>query len=135
MSFWRRPGYGDFLEALTPGTRQRMIDLKAPEGFEDAVAWLVDPSDERRPDDAPSRWNVTFGVDDADAIASRAEKLGGAILMAPLDAPGSERRSSATRPASVHGEPVRPTRAMVQPNTTGGTIRHEQARFHRHPVH
>lgn len=64
-----------------------MIDLKAPEGFEDAVAWLVDPSLSGAPEDAPSRWNVTFGVDDADAVATRAEQLGGAIVVAPLDAP------------------------------------------------
>lgn len=83
MSFWRRPGYGDFLEELTPGTRERMGEMGAPERFEDAVAWLVDLDDA----DAQSRWNVTFGVDDADAIAKRAEELGGTVAVAPFDAP------------------------------------------------
>ncbi len=82
MSFWRRPGYGDFLEQLTPGTRERMGEMGAPEGFEDAVAWLVELTD-----DAEPHWNVTFGVDDADEIASRADELGGSVVLAPVDAP------------------------------------------------
>ena len=60
-----------------------MGEMGAPERFEDAVAWLVDLDDA----DAQSRWNVTFGVDDADAIAKRAEELGGTVAVAPFDAP------------------------------------------------
>ncbi len=32
---------------------------------------------------------MTFGVDDADAIAARATELGGRVLAAPLDVPWS----------------------------------------------
>ena len=34
----------------------------------------------------PSRWNVTFAVDDTDASAARAAELGGEILAEPFDA-------------------------------------------------
>jgi predicted enzyme related to lactoylglutathione lyase len=83
MSFWRSPGYGDFLERLTPGTRARMGEMGAPEGFEDAVAWLASPTE----DTAAPRWNVTFGVDDADEAARRAAELGGRVLAEPVDLP------------------------------------------------
>ena len=37
--------------------------------------------------DTPAHWGVTFGVDDADAIAARAPELGGTVLVEPFDAP------------------------------------------------
>jgi predicted enzyme related to lactoylglutathione lyase len=37
--------------------------------------------------DGPAQWGVTFGVDDADAIASRAAELGGKVVVPPCDAP------------------------------------------------
>ena len=80
---WRLPGYGDFLEQLDPGMRARMAEVQAPEGFEDAVAWLSRVTD----DDTPSHWHVTFAVDDADATADRALHLGGKVVVPPLDAP------------------------------------------------
>ena len=79
----RRPGYGEHLEALRPGTIQGMADMGAPEGFADAVGWITPLGDD---DDAP-HWDVTFAVDDADAAASRAESLGGTVLMPPTDMP------------------------------------------------
>jgi uncharacterized protein len=82
---WALPGYGDFLERRTPGMRERMAEMGAPERFEDVVASLSAPSG-----DAPgaaARWGVTFGVDDADAIAQRASELGGQVVVAPFDAP------------------------------------------------
>jgi predicted enzyme related to lactoylglutathione lyase len=82
--FWRMPGYGDFLEQRNPGTRERMGAVGAPERFEDAVAWLVPTTGS---DDTPPHWSVTFAVDDADAIADRAAKLGGKVLAPPVDAP------------------------------------------------
>jgi uncharacterized protein len=85
--FWRRPGYGDFLEQLNPGTRERQAEVSAPEGFEDAVAWLVPMTSDEPADDAPPHWSITFAVDDADAVADRAAKLGGKVLAPPLDAP------------------------------------------------
>ena len=36
---------------------------------------------------APARWGVTFGADDADAIAARAVELGGKVIVPPFDAP------------------------------------------------
>jgi uncharacterized protein len=74
----RRPGYSDVLEQLDPGIRQRHADFGAPEGFSDAVAWIVAA-------EGPARWDITFNVDDTDRIASRAEELGGAIAVVPYD--------------------------------------------------
>jgi uncharacterized protein len=84
--FWRVDGYGDFLERRDPDVRQRQADVRAPEGFEDAVAWLVPTTDEQFADTA-AHWSITFAVDDADAIADRAASLGGKVLMPPTDAP------------------------------------------------
>jgi predicted enzyme related to lactoylglutathione lyase len=84
---WRMPGYGDFLERLDPGTRARMGEVGAPEGFEDAVAWLTPMTSEQFDDDAAPHWHVTFAVDDADATAERAAELGGRVLVPPFDAP------------------------------------------------
>jgi uncharacterized protein len=81
------PGYGDFLEQRDPDVRRRMADVGAPEGFEDAVAWLVPMTSDQFPDDTPPHWSITFAVDDADAIADRAAKLGGRVLVPPMDAP------------------------------------------------
>jgi uncharacterized protein len=85
--FWRMPGYGDFLEQGDPGVRERQADVGAPEGFEDAVAWLVPMAGEESTDDHPPHWSVTFAVDNADAIADRAAKLGGEVLVPPVDQP------------------------------------------------
>jgi uncharacterized protein len=82
---WALPAYGDFLEARTPGMREGMASMGAPERFEEVVA-----SVRRIPDDqpdTPAHWGLTFGVDDADAIAARAAELGGRVIVAPFDAP------------------------------------------------
>jgi predicted enzyme related to lactoylglutathione lyase len=86
-SMWRVPGYGDFLARRDPDLRERQADVGAPEGFEDAVAWLVPMTGDQLPDDTPPHWSVTFAVDDADAVADRAAKLGGKVLVPPFDAP------------------------------------------------
>jgi hypothetical protein len=57
----------------------------APAGFEDVVATLVPLPNDRSGE--PPHWSVTFGVDDADAIADRAAELGGEIVIRPTDAP------------------------------------------------
>jgi uncharacterized protein len=59
----------------------------APPGFEDAVAWLSPIASNGAPDDTPPHWSITFAVDDADAIADTAAKLGGQVLAPPFDAP------------------------------------------------
>jgi predicted enzyme related to lactoylglutathione lyase len=79
---WALPGYGDFLESRTPGMRENMAAMSAPERFEDVVAGISAPAG-----DQPAHWGVTFAVDDADAIAARAVELGGEVLVTPLDAP------------------------------------------------
>jgi uncharacterized protein len=84
---WRRPGYGEFLAERDPELRRRMAAEGAPPGFEDAVAWLVPMTSDQFPDDAPPHWSITFAVDDADAVADRAAKLGGTVVVPPFDAP------------------------------------------------
>jgi predicted enzyme related to lactoylglutathione lyase len=80
---WGLAGYGDHLEALTPGMRKGMQEMGAPEGFEDVVAALAPLAD----DGAAPHWSVTFAVDDADAVAARAAELGGTVLAPPADGP------------------------------------------------
>jgi predicted enzyme related to lactoylglutathione lyase len=82
---WALPSYGDFLERRTPGRRENMAAAGAPERFEEVVA-SVNPIPDDQPDVAP-HWGLTFAVDDADAIAARAARLGGRVLVPPVDAP------------------------------------------------
>lgn len=82
---WTLPGYGDHLEELTPGLRERNAEFGAPPGFEDVVATLNPLGEDDR--DTPAHWGVTFGVDNADEAAKRAEELGAEILVPPTDAP------------------------------------------------
>jgi uncharacterized protein len=84
-SMWALPGYGDFLEQRTPGLRDNMAAMGAPERFEDVVG-SVNPIPDDQPD-VRAHWGVTFAVDDADAIASRAAELGGRVVVPALDAP------------------------------------------------
>jgi uncharacterized protein len=82
---WTLPGYGDHLEELSPGTRERMAEMSAPEGFIDVVAAMTPIADE---DSAtPAHWGVTFAVDDADATVANAKELGGDVVAGPFDAP------------------------------------------------
>ncbi len=83
---FRLPGYGDYLQQRDPDLRDRMAADKAPGGFEDAVAWLL-PLNDQSPEDARPHWSLTFAVDDTDAVAERAEKLGGKVVVPPFDAP------------------------------------------------
>jgi predicted enzyme related to lactoylglutathione lyase len=72
----RRPGYGDHLAAtVDPTIRERQADIAAPEGFEDAVAWM-----RPIPQGQPDFWQVTFAVADRDASAATAEDLGGVVV-------------------------------------------------------
>jgi predicted enzyme related to lactoylglutathione lyase len=82
---WTLPGYGDHLETFTPGMRENMAEMNAPEGFEDVVASLLTIGGDQP--DTPAHWNVTFGVDDADATAAQAKELGGTVIVEPMDAP------------------------------------------------
>ena len=82
---WGLPAYGDHLEKLNPGNRERMKESGGPVGFENVVA-SMSPIPDDQPD-TPAHWDVTFAVDDADAAAQKAEALGGEILLPPMDAP------------------------------------------------
>jgi uncharacterized glyoxalase superfamily protein PhnB len=59
--------------------------MGGPPGFEDVVASIVPLGDDQP--DTPPHWGVTFGVDDADAIAEKASELGGKVIVPPMDAP------------------------------------------------
>jgi predicted enzyme related to lactoylglutathione lyase len=52
-----------------------------------AVGGLVDITN-RVPEEVPAHWLVYFGVEDADATASKAGELGGAVAFGPQDIPG-----------------------------------------------
>ena len=82
---WALPAYGDHLEELTPGLRKGMEEMGAPAGFADVVAGINRISDDQP--DTPAHWGLTFAVDDADQIASKAEELGGKVIAPPFDAP------------------------------------------------
>jgi predicted enzyme related to lactoylglutathione lyase len=82
---WTLPGYGDHLEQANPDLRKQMAEADAPAGFEDVVA-SISPIPDDQPDVA-AHWDVTFGVDDADATAAKATELGGTVIVEPFDAP------------------------------------------------
>jgi predicted enzyme related to lactoylglutathione lyase len=82
---WTLPGYGDYLEQMTPGLRKGMAEMGAPAGFEDVVAAITPIADDQT--DVPAHWSVTFAVDDADATAAKAAELGGQVVVPPFDAP------------------------------------------------
>ncbi len=82
---WTRPGYGDHLEESSPGLRDQMSQMGAPDGFIDVVAMLNPIADDDT--ETPAHWSVTFAVDDVDATAAQAEKLGGDVVDGPSDAP------------------------------------------------
>jgi hypothetical protein len=84
-AMWTLPGYGDHLEENSPGLREQMAQMGAPEGFIDVVAALNPIASDDS--DTPAHWSVTFGVDDADATAAKARELGGEVVTGPLDAP------------------------------------------------
>ncbi len=85
VPMWALPGYGDHLEEATPGLRDQMAQMGAPDGFIDVVAMLnpIPEGDEA----TVAHWSVTFAVDDVEATAAAARKLGGEVLLGPVDAP------------------------------------------------
>jgi predicted enzyme related to lactoylglutathione lyase len=84
-TMWTLPGYGDHLEESSPGLREGMAGMGAPEGFIDAVAAVnAIPAGDTA---APARWDVTFAVDDIEVAAKTAEELGAEVVAGPFDAP------------------------------------------------
>jgi predicted enzyme related to lactoylglutathione lyase len=84
-SMWALPGYGDDLEEATPGLREQVAGMGAPDGFIDAVAQLVPIADGDT--ETHAHWSVTFATDDVEATAATARELGGEVVEAPHDAP------------------------------------------------
>jgi predicted enzyme related to lactoylglutathione lyase len=82
---WSLRSYGDRLEELDPGLRERIGSVGAPGGFEDVVAALIPLGDDQP--GVPANWSVTFAVHDSDAIAEQATQLGGQVVLPPFDAP------------------------------------------------
>jgi predicted enzyme related to lactoylglutathione lyase len=81
---WMLPGYGDHLEEATPGLKDQVKGMGAPDGFVDVVAQLM-PIEVG--DDTSPHWNVTFATDDVEATAALATELGAEVLVGPVDAP------------------------------------------------
>jgi predicted enzyme related to lactoylglutathione lyase len=94
----RMPGYGDFLEQFEPGLRERQAEAGVPRGYEDAVAWMSVMSTTAAD---PPRWGITFAVDDADAVSSRAADLGGSVVVPPFDAGPGVRLAILADPAGA----------------------------------
>jgi Glyoxalase/Bleomycin resistance protein/Dioxygenase superfamily len=84
--FWTLPAYGDYLEQLTPGTREQTAEL-GPPGFEEVVAAITPITGDDA--DTSAYWGVTFSTGDADATAAKAVELGGSVVANPVDAPYS----------------------------------------------
>jgi predicted enzyme related to lactoylglutathione lyase len=84
--YWTLTAYGDYLEALTPGVRERAAAFGAP-GFADVLAAVTVIADDNPAE--PVHWGVTFATDDADATAAKAVELGGTVVSPPVDAPYS----------------------------------------------
>jgi hypothetical protein len=82
---WTLAGYGDHLSESNPELRETVAEAGGPEGFDDVVASINPIADDDS--DTPAHWNVTFAVDDADAIAAKATELGGKVMVSPIDAP------------------------------------------------
>lgn len=80
-------GYGDHLEQNDPDLRKRLAGRKAPERFEDTVAWMAVVTDDRFPPGTPEHWGIVFGVARADDTAAPARELGGTVLVEPFDVP------------------------------------------------
>jgi predicted enzyme related to lactoylglutathione lyase len=85
QEMWTLPGYGDYLELDRPGLREQTVAFGAPAEFVDVVASLT-PIGRDQPD-VPPQWDVTFGADDASAVAERATALGGTVVVGPVDVP------------------------------------------------
>ena len=94
-TMWQVPGYGDFLETINPGTRDRHDEPGVPDGFSDSVGWMQKLAVDT-PTGSTPHWNVTFAVADPDETADRVARLGGTVLVPPFDA-GSDVRVTIVR--------------------------------------
>ena len=119
-TMWRRPGYGDALEKRDPGIRERHEKAGAPEGFTDAVAWLMQS-------DGPARWHVTLSVDDTDASVARAAELGAEVRRGAVRRrAGADRAAQGPAGRRVHDQPVR--RRLGSEREAHGAVAQQRAR-------
>jgi uncharacterized protein len=82
--FFTLAGYGSSLAKSNPEFGERIEADAGAAAFADVVATLADDSSDTDATDPP-HWTVTFAVDDADAIAAEAERLGGKVIVPPFD--------------------------------------------------
>jgi predicted enzyme related to lactoylglutathione lyase len=99
LRMWVLPGYGDFLEEILPGNRERNERLGAPERYTDVVASIA-PIPAGGPE-TPAHWGVTFTVDNADAVAATARDLGATVVMPPTNTPAEESGGKLVQPATA----------------------------------
>ena len=85
-TMWRRPGYADFLEQFDPDLRRRHSEAGVPEGFSDAIGWMMPMAPDQSPAEVAPHWSVTFAVADTDAVAEKAVALGCSVVAPPFDA-------------------------------------------------
>jgi uncharacterized protein len=85
--WWALPAYGDHLEEGRPGLRKQMAEMGAPDGFIDVLAAFMPIA--KDDSTTPANWGVSFSVNDADAAAAEAKRLGGEVVAGPFDAPWS----------------------------------------------
>ena len=83
-TFFRLAGYGAFLAKSSPEFGERIAADEGAATFADVVSTLIDESSEPVVTNPP-HWSVVFAVDDADATAAKAERLGGKIIVPPFD--------------------------------------------------
>jgi uncharacterized protein len=73
IMLWRLPGYlGGEPEQPVP---------------RDLVATMAPMTGDRFPEDVPAHWGVDFWIDDVDATADKAARLGGKVIAPPYDIP------------------------------------------------
>ena len=102
----RCPATATTSSATTPASASGWPRSAGPPGFEDVVA-AINPIPDDQPD-VPAHWSVTFGVDDADAIAGEgdgARRQGARPAVRRAVGADDGHRRSAGR--DVHGEQVR----------------------------
>ena len=93
--FWTLSAYGDYLEALTPGTRERTAELGAA-GFEEVVAAITPIAG--RDAETRAHWGVTFSTRTPTRRRRRRPSSAARCLVAPVDAPYARTHGS-PRPA------------------------------------
>ena len=105
-AMWTLPGYGEHLEERSPGLREQMAQMGAPEGFIDVVAALNPISDDDP--DTPAHWSVTFAVDDADTAAAKARARWRDRRPTGRSAMDEDGGDQGPAGSDVHRQPVRP---------------------------